>query len=176
VDRGLGHVPFQFAVLGAIFVTFEVLIDGTVGLTAGRLGGWLSHRQRTWQTLEVPRLPLLFYFFFEDLAVVLSALDAADVETVRLGYPPHAPGGEVKLTDPDGNTVLLGQEERSASQPPAEDDAPPRFSLLKEAAAAVQARGGTTVTCQVSSLAGVTCSKTPRSSWPIPRVTRRGCA
>jgi catechol 2,3-dioxygenase-like lactoylglutathione lyase family enzyme len=109
--------------------------------------------------LKVPRLPLLFYFFFEDLAVVLSALDAAGVETVRLGYPPHAPGGEVKVTDPDGNTVLLGQEERSASQPPAEGDAPPRFSLLKEAAAAVQARGGTTVTCQVSSLAGVTCTK-----------------
>jgi threonine/homoserine/homoserine lactone efflux protein len=52
VDRGLGHVPVQFAVLGAIFVAFEVLIDGTVGLTAGRLGGWLSHRQRTRQALD----------------------------------------------------------------------------------------------------------------------------
>jgi hypothetical protein len=31
VDRGMGHVPLQFAVLGAIFVAFEVLIDGTVG-------------------------------------------------------------------------------------------------------------------------------------------------
>lgn len=52
VDRGLGHVPMQFAVLGAIFVAFEVLIDGTVGLTAGRLGTWLSRRRRARQALD----------------------------------------------------------------------------------------------------------------------------
>ena len=52
VDRGLGHVPLQFAVLGAIFIGFEVLIDGTVGLTAGRLGGWLSRRRRARQALD----------------------------------------------------------------------------------------------------------------------------
>ena len=53
VDRGLGHVPLQFAVLGAIFVVFEVLVDGTVGLTAGRLGSWLSRRRRARQALDV---------------------------------------------------------------------------------------------------------------------------
>jgi threonine/homoserine/homoserine lactone efflux protein len=52
VDRGLGHVPLQFAVLGAIFIAFEVLIDGTVGLTAGRLGSWLSRRRRARQALD----------------------------------------------------------------------------------------------------------------------------
>jgi threonine/homoserine/homoserine lactone efflux protein len=52
VDRGLGHVPLQFAVLGAIFVAFEVLIDGTVGLTAGRFGSWLSRRRRARQALD----------------------------------------------------------------------------------------------------------------------------
>lgn len=52
VDRGLGHVPLQFAVLGAIFIAFEMLIDGTVGLTAGRLGSWLSRRQRARQALD----------------------------------------------------------------------------------------------------------------------------
>ena len=52
VDRGLGHVPAQFAVLGAIFVGFEVLVDGTVGLTAGRLGSWLSRRRRARQALD----------------------------------------------------------------------------------------------------------------------------
>ena len=52
VDRGLGHVPVQFAVLGGIFIAFEVLIDGTVGLTAGRLGSWLSRRRRARQTLD----------------------------------------------------------------------------------------------------------------------------
>jgi threonine/homoserine/homoserine lactone efflux protein len=52
VDRGLGHVPAQFAVLGAIFIAFEVLIDGTVGIAAGRLGGWLSRRRRARQALD----------------------------------------------------------------------------------------------------------------------------
>jgi len=69
----------------------------------------------------------------------------------------------VKLFDPDGNTVLPGQRERSASQPPAADDeASPRFSLLKEAAAMVEARGGTTVMCQVSDARGAPCGKRPR--------------
>jgi threonine/homoserine/homoserine lactone efflux protein len=52
VDRSLGHVPAQFAVLGVIFIAFEVLVDGTVGLTAGRLGGWLSRRRRARQALD----------------------------------------------------------------------------------------------------------------------------
>lgn len=52
VDRGLGHVPAQFAVLGAIFVAFGMLADGTVGLTAGRLGRWLSRRRRARQALD----------------------------------------------------------------------------------------------------------------------------
>jgi threonine/homoserine/homoserine lactone efflux protein len=52
VERSLGHVPLQFAILGAIFVAFEVLVDGTVGLVSGRLGGWLSRRRRARQALD----------------------------------------------------------------------------------------------------------------------------
>jgi catechol 2,3-dioxygenase-like lactoylglutathione lyase family enzyme len=108
--------------------------------------------------LDIPRLPLLFYFWFDDLDAVLGALDAARVEVAHTGHPPHALGGEVKLLDPDGNTILLGQRERSASQQPADDDeASPRFSLLKEAAGLVEARGGTTVMCQVSDAHGAPC-------------------
>ena len=106
--------------------------------------------------LDIPRLPLLFYFWFDDLDAVLGALDAARVEVAHTGHPPHALGGEVRLLDPDGNTILLGQ--RSVSQPPADDDeASPRFSLLMEAAALVEARGGTTVMCQVSDAHGAPC-------------------
>src|SRR5258707_4106186 len=53
VDRGLGHMPAQFAILGAIFIAFEVLVDGAVGLTAGRLSRWLSRRRRARQALDV---------------------------------------------------------------------------------------------------------------------------
>jgi threonine/homoserine/homoserine lactone efflux protein len=52
VDRALGHVPLQFAVLGAIFIAFEALVDGTVGLMAGRIGAWLSRRRRARQALD----------------------------------------------------------------------------------------------------------------------------
>lgn len=52
VDRALGHVPLQFAVLGAIFIAFEALVDGTVGLMAGRIGTWLSRRRRARQALD----------------------------------------------------------------------------------------------------------------------------
>jgi threonine/homoserine/homoserine lactone efflux protein len=37
VDRRAGNVAFQFLVLGVCFVTFEIVVDGTVGLLAGRL-------------------------------------------------------------------------------------------------------------------------------------------
>ncbi len=53
VDRALSHVPLQFAVLGAIFIALELLVDGAVGLTAGRLAGWLSGRRRARQALDV---------------------------------------------------------------------------------------------------------------------------
>jgi threonine/homoserine/homoserine lactone efflux protein len=46
MDCGLGCVPLQFAILGAIFVAFEVLAGGTAGLTAGRPGTWLPRRRR----------------------------------------------------------------------------------------------------------------------------------
>ncbi len=108
--------------------------------------------------LELPQLPLLFYFFFDDLDAVTGALEAANVEVARVGRPPHALGGEVKVVDPDGNTVLLGQRERSASQPvTVDDDSSPRFSLLKEAAALVAAHAGTTATCQVKDARGTLC-------------------
>jgi threonine/homoserine/homoserine lactone efflux protein len=52
VDRGLGHVALQFTVLGAIFIAFEILVDGTVGLASGRIGNWLSRRRRARQALD----------------------------------------------------------------------------------------------------------------------------
>lgn len=110
--------------------------------------------------LSIPPLPLLFYFYVRELDAVIPVVEAAGVEVVRVGHPPHALGGEVKVLDPDGNTVLLGQRDRATSQPPAADDREsPRFSLLKEAAALVAARGGTTAGCQVRSLHGTSCSQ-----------------
>jgi catechol 2,3-dioxygenase-like lactoylglutathione lyase family enzyme len=109
--------------------------------------------------LDIPRLPLLFYFYYADLSAAVDAVRAAGVTADHLGYPPHARGGEVKLLDPDGNTVLLGQREPSAGQPPADDPGSVHFSLLKEAAALVESAGGTTADCQASTAAGAPCQQ-----------------
>jgi threonine/homoserine/homoserine lactone efflux protein len=53
VDPYLGRVWLQFAILGAVFIALEFLVDGTVGVLAGRIGQWLSHRQRARQRLDV---------------------------------------------------------------------------------------------------------------------------
>jgi catechol 2,3-dioxygenase-like lactoylglutathione lyase family enzyme len=110
--------------------------------------------------LTIPSLPLLFYFFFEDVAEVVSNLKAADVAVDHMGFPAHAPGGELRLADPDGNTVLIGQRERSVSLPPLrEEETKSRFSLLREAAAVVAASGGPRGRCQVSDPRGRPCVK-----------------
>src|SRR5215468_1666566 len=149
--------------IGASRAFYELLGFGEHSSGKADTSAWLAlHRDghyvqlaSTRPPLDLPRLPLLFYFFLDDLDAVTGALGAAGVEVTHMGRPPHALGGEVKLLDPDGNTILLGQRERSASQPPAADDeASPHFSPLREAAALVEARGGTTLMCQISDAGG----------------------
>ena len=60
--------------------------------------------------LEIPPLPLLFYFYCDDVDAVAAVLGAGGIEVTRTGHPPHALGGEMKVLDPDGNTVLVGQQ------------------------------------------------------------------
>ncbi|MCF2532364.1 LysE family translocator [Yinghuangia soli] len=45
VDPGLGSVWLQFAILGTILIVLEFIVDGTVGVLAGRIGDWLRRRQ-----------------------------------------------------------------------------------------------------------------------------------
>ncbi|MEE6263867.1 LysE family translocator [Plantactinospora sonchi] len=45
VDPALGRVWLQFAILGAIMIVLEFLVDGAVGVFAGRIGGWLRSRR-----------------------------------------------------------------------------------------------------------------------------------
>ena len=84
---------------------------------------------------QVPPLPMLFYFFYDNLGEVTGKLERAAVPLTHTGHPPHALGGEVSVVDPDGNTVLLGQRKRRPSQGPADDDGHLRFNILQEAAA-----------------------------------------
>jgi catechol 2,3-dioxygenase-like lactoylglutathione lyase family enzyme len=78
-------------------------------------GGYLLLLTSTRPPLDLPRLPLLFYFYFDDVDAVIGTLRAGGFEVLRMGYPEHALGGEAKVLDPDGNTVLLGQRVRLAT-------------------------------------------------------------
>jgi threonine/homoserine/homoserine lactone efflux protein len=40
-------------ILGAMFIALEFLVDGTVGLFAGRIGDWLGRRQKARRRLDV---------------------------------------------------------------------------------------------------------------------------
>jgi threonine/homoserine/homoserine lactone efflux protein len=53
VDLRLGRVWLQFLILGAVFIVLEFLVDGTVGLLAGRIGGWLGRRRAARRGLDV---------------------------------------------------------------------------------------------------------------------------
>lgn len=103
-----------------------------------------------WTTppVEIAQLPLLFYFYFDDVGEVIASLREDGVKVDHVGRPTHAPGGEAKVSDPDGNTVLIGQRERSPAWPGLTEDESPHFSLLKEAAQAVSASGGARTRCK----------------------------
>ncbi|MEV7036625.1 LysE family translocator [Amycolatopsis sp. NPDC051061] len=52
IDPARGHVALQFAILGAIMIVFEFLVDGAVGVLAGRVGGWVR-RKKNQRRIEV---------------------------------------------------------------------------------------------------------------------------
>lgn len=53
IDPRLGRVWLQFAILGAILIAFEFLVDGAVGVLAGRIGGWLRRRQAARRRVDI---------------------------------------------------------------------------------------------------------------------------
>jgi threonine/homoserine/homoserine lactone efflux protein len=53
VDPSRGQVPAQFLVLGACFVALEIVVDGTIGLVAGRVRRVLARRPRAARGLDV---------------------------------------------------------------------------------------------------------------------------
>jgi catechol 2,3-dioxygenase-like lactoylglutathione lyase family enzyme len=127
---------------------------------------WLHHGDHSLllvtstPAVEIPELPLLFYFYVDDLAGATGALQAAGTEVTHVGYPPHALGGEAKTVDPDGNTVLIGQRDHTPSQPDVEESDPSQhFSLLKEAAALARVRVRPKMTCEVGDVERNSCTR-----------------
>jgi threonine/homoserine/homoserine lactone efflux protein len=53
INPRMGQVWVQFAILGAIMIAMEFLVDGAVGVLAGRIGGWLRRRQAARRRVDV---------------------------------------------------------------------------------------------------------------------------
>jgi len=53
IDPRRGHVWAQFTILGTILILLEFLVDGTVGVLAGRIGGWLHRRHAARRRVDV---------------------------------------------------------------------------------------------------------------------------
>lgn len=105
-------------------------------------------------------LPLLLYIYVQDLAVVKARFEGAGVAFELVGYPDHAPGGEVRTKDPDGNVVLFGQRAAVAPEDRVEPTgAAARFSLIKQAAEAFSRRGGAPAACQIGTPGGERCQQ-----------------
>jgi catechol 2,3-dioxygenase-like lactoylglutathione lyase family enzyme len=103
-------------------------------------------------------LPLLIYFYVDDLVGVRQCFADAGHATEQVGYPDHAPGGEARTRDPDGNVVLFGQRVAVPVEDRMEPTGEPaRFSLIRQAAEAVSRRGGAPATCQIGNANGDNC-------------------
>jgi threonine/homoserine/homoserine lactone efflux protein len=53
IDPALGRVWLQFAILGVILIVLEFLVDGTVGVLAGRIGTWMRRRRAARRRVDV---------------------------------------------------------------------------------------------------------------------------
>jgi catechol 2,3-dioxygenase-like lactoylglutathione lyase family enzyme len=104
--------------------------------------------------------PLLLYLRITDVEEFQRQLVAAGVAVEHLGYPDHAPGGEVKVVDPDGHSVLVGQV---TGAPPADhtvmDSTTERTNILVRAAQAAERRGVAPQLCQAPTATGKPCSE-----------------
>jgi hypothetical protein len=92
--------------------------------------------------------PVLLYFRVTDADTLQRTLGAAGASVEHLGYPDHAPGGELRVLDPDGHGLMLGQV---TGAPPTDLDgvdlhepgATQRTNVLVRAAEAARRRGAT---------------------------------
>jgi len=100
--------------------------------------------------------PVLLYLRTNDVCGLVRDLAAGGVATEHLGHPDHAPGGEVKVIDPDGHVLMIGQVTGAppADRTPAAED---RDSILARAAAAARARGHDPQRCQFPLPGGRAC-------------------
>lgn len=162
-------VPVSYVKNLQLSQEFYGLFGYTEARAGGEGGGRWSYLQCGGHTLLLAsvdppliqvELPLLIYVYVDDLATVRERFERAGHPAELVGYPDHAPGGEMRTRDPDGNVVLFGQRAAVSADARAEPTGPAaRFSLIQQAAQAVSLRGGAPAICQIGMPEGKPCPK-----------------
>jgi catechol 2,3-dioxygenase-like lactoylglutathione lyase family enzyme len=113
-------VPYAHVADLAVSVDFYALLGFEVVATVGG-----REQDQWWAYLQVDRARLmlaaatapidpaaqavLFYLYTDDLAGFRQQLCAAGLEPSPIAHPAHMPAGELRLHDPDGYVLLVGQ-------------------------------------------------------------------
>ncbi len=64
------------------------------------------------EPVDAERQAVLFYCWAPDVAALREELLAAGVRVGRITHPFYMPAGEIRLVDPDGYVVLVGELSR----------------------------------------------------------------
>jgi hypothetical protein len=125
-------------------------------LKSGEVGVLLAAGGSVWSGDPGPILP---YLRVPDLDAIERALVADGARVERMGYPAHAPGGEMKVLDPDGHGILVGQVTGTAPHG-VDAETEQRTSILARAATAMhdRARHEAPSRCQFPRVNGLACS------------------
>ena len=96
-----------YALLG--FETVDVeRANGSTGWARIHCAGGAIMFVRAEQSTKPPHDRFLLYLYTPDLPGLRSQLVAAGVDAGPVKRPEYMPSGEIRLTDPDGYTVLIG--------------------------------------------------------------------
>jgi hypothetical protein len=104
---------------------------------------------------DAKRGPVQLYCQCDDVAAIQEQLASAGVSLTHLGYPEHAPGGEIRAIDPDGYVVMIAQTTGAARVDPS-PQLDNRASVL-QAAEVLRRRGTPTPRCEIGGPHGQSC-------------------
>ena len=74
-----------------------------------RAGSALLMLARATAPIEPEEQAVLFYLYTRNVAALREQLRGDGIEVSKVGHPPHMPAGEIRVADPDGYCLLVGQ-------------------------------------------------------------------
>lgn len=83
--------------------------DGRLDWAMVRCGDARLMLARAGEPIDATRQGVLFCFWTGDVSALRSSLLAAGVPVGEIRHPDHMPAGEIRLEDPDGYVLLIGQ-------------------------------------------------------------------